>query len=467
MDRNQYYQEQQEAKRLHDRISSFMEDFKVGTLLGGSGIRKLRGAKPLAVFTAIFTLPFGGVNFFRGIVNNRTLGFQKDSAYEFLKNPRYNWRKFLLGLVTVVVRFMDVLTSEQREKVLIIDDSTYDRSRSKVVELLAWVHDHNRNRSLKGFKLLTLGWSDGVSFLPLDFTLCSSAKATKRIQGIKKELDKRCCGYKRRMEAMVKSTKHLEPMVKRVLARGIRADYLLMDSWFAFPSILATLGKHLPVICMGKDMPKVFYRHQEQWLTLGRLFSKLKKRPGKARILASEVVETKKEQKIKIVFVRHRHKRQWLAILSTKIDLADEEIVRIYGKRWDIEVFFKMMKHYLNLERETQLRDFDGIMGHITIVMSRYIFLAFEQRCHDDPRTLGTLFFACSEERRDLSLVEAMQRLLGLALNKVRAAGIIAEGAVLALVDAVMSVAVDMLQTGIRLSHINDLITAGWVKSET
>ncbi len=438
-----------------------MEDFKVGTLLGGSGIRKLRGAKPLAVFTAIFTLPFGGVNFSRGIVNNRTLGFQKDSAYEFLKNPRYNWRKFLLGLVTVVVRFMDVLTSEQREKVLIIDDSTYDRSRSKVVELLAWVHDHNRNRSLKGFKLLTLGWSDGASFLPLDFILCSSAKVNKRIQGIKKELDKRCCGYKRRIEAIAKSTNHLETMVKRVLACGIRADYLLMDSWFAFPSILAILGKHLPVICMGKDMPKVFYRHQEQWLTLGRLFSKLKKRPGKARILASVVVETKKEQKIKIVFVRHRHKRQWLAILSTKIDLADEEVVRIYGKRWDIEVFFKMMKHYLNLERETQLRDFDGIIGHITIVMSRYIFLAFEQRCHDDPRTLGTLFFACSEERRDLSLVEAMQRLLSLALNKVRAVGIIAEDAVLALVDAVMRVAVDMLQTGKKFLQINNQITAG------
>ena len=460
MDHNQYHQEQQEAKRLHDRISSFMEDFKVGTLLGGSGIRKLRGAKPLAVFTAIFKLPFGGVNFSRGIVNNQTLGFQKDSAYAFLKNPRYNWRKFLLSLVTVVVRFMDMLTSEQREKVLIIDDSTYDRSRSKVVELLAWVHDHNRNQSLKGFKLLTLGWSDGVSFLPLDFILCSSANANKRIQNVKKELDKRCSGYKRRVEAMVKSTNHLEAMVKRVMARGIRADYLLMDSWFAFPSILAILGKHLPVICMGKDMPKVFYRHQGQWLTLGRLFSKLKKRPGKARILASVIVETKKEQKIKIVFVRHRHKRQWLAILSTKVDLADEEIVRIYGKRWDIEVFFKMMKHYLNLERETQLRDFDGIIGHITIVMSRYIFLAFEQRCHDDPRTLGTLFFACSEERRDLSLIEAMQRLLSLALNKVRAAGIIAEDAVLALVDAVMSVAVDMLQIGKKLSHINNQSTA-------
>jgi hypothetical protein len=459
MDYTQYHQEQQEAKRLHDRISSFLEDFKVGTLLGNSGIRKLRGAKPLPVFSAIFILPFGGNNFSRGIVQNRELGFQKDSAYEFLKNPRYNWRAFLLSLVTVVVRFMNVLTSEQREKVLIIDDSTYDRSRSKVVELLAWVHDHNAGRSLKGFKLLTLGWSDGVSFLPLDFILCSSTKVSKRLQGIKKEVDKRSCGYKRRLEAMAKSTGHLETMVKRVLARGIRADYLLMDSWFAFPALLATLGKHLPVICMGKDLPKIFYRHKGQWLTLGRLFAKLKKRPGKARILASVIVETKKEQKIKIVFVRHRHKRQWLAILSTKVDLADEDIVRIYGKRWDIEVCFKMMKHYLNLERETQLRDFDGIIGHITIVMSRYVFLAFEQRCHDDPRTLGTLFFACSEERRDLSLVEAMQRLLSLALDKVRAAGMIAEDAVLAIIDTVMGLAVDMLQTGKKLTHNKNLVT--------
>ena len=343
---------------------------------------------------------------------------------------------------------------------MIIDGSTYDRSRSKVVELLAWVHDHNANRSLKGFKLMTLGWSDGVSFLPLDFILCSASKASKRLQGIRKELDKRCCGYKRRMEAMEKSTEHLESMVKRVLALGIRADYLLMDSWFAFPALLATLGKHLPVICMGKDMPKVFYRHQGQWLTLGRLFTKLKKRRGNARILASVVVETKKEQRIRIVFVRHRNKRQWLAILSTKIDLADEEIVRIYGKRWDIEVFFKMMKHYLNLERETQLRDFDGIIGHITIVMCRYVFLAFEQRCHDDPRTLGTLFYACSEEQQDLSLVGAMQRLLSLALEKVRASGIIAEAAVLAIVDAVMDFAVEMLQTGSRLLLINSKNTA-------
>ena len=87
MNHTQNYLEQQEAIRLQNRISSFLEDFKVGTLLGGSGIRKQRGAKPLAVFASIFSLPFSGVNFSRGIVNNPELEFRKDAAYEFLKNP--------------------------------------------------------------------------------------------------------------------------------------------------------------------------------------------------------------------------------------------------------------------------------------------------------------------------------------------------------------------------------------------
>jgi len=420
MDITKHYQEQQETKELRSRIGSFIDKHKIGTLLNNCGIRKLRGVSPLALYTAIFLLPFEGNNFFRGIVTNSNLPFRKNAAYELLKNPRYNWRKLLLTLATQVAGFYSQLTKGTREKVLIFDDSTFDRSRSKTVELLAWIFDHNSGRSMKGFKLLTLGWSDGFSFLPLDFILFSSAKKDKRIQDIKKVLDKRTCGYKRRQEATTKSTELLEAMVKRAISYGIKADYLLMDSWFCWPSILAKLGNHLPVICMAKNMPKVFYRHQDQWVTLGKLYARLKKRPGRAHILASVVVRTKNDQDVKIVFVRHRHKRDWLAIISTKTDLSADEIVRIYGKRWDIEVFFKMMKHHLNLEKEAQLRDYDGIIGHITIAMTRYIFLSVEQRCHSDQKTIGSLFFACSEEVKDLSLIEALQRLLTFVLDKVR-----------------------------------------------
>ena len=452
MDITKQHQDQQEAKQLQSRISSFFVDFRIGTLLNKSGIRKLRGVSPMTLFSVIFMLPFAGNNFFRGIVTNASLPFRKNAAYELLKNPRHNWRKFLLTLAAQVANYFSLLTSEEREKVLIFDDSTYDRSRSKVVELLAWVFDHNSGTSLKGFKLLTLGWSDGASFLPLDFVLCSSAKAEKRVQDIKKKLDKRTCGYKRRLEAITKSTEHLSSMVKRALALGIKADYILMDSWFCWPVILAELGLHLPVICMGKNMPNVFYRHQDHWVTLGDLYRRIKKRPGKAHILASVIVETKQKQKVKIVFVRHHHKRDWLAILSTRIDLPAKEIVRIYGKRWDIEVFFKMMKHHLNLEKEAQLRDYDGIIGHTTIAMVRYIFLAVEQRCHDDPKTIGGLFFACSEEIKDLSLIEALQRLLTLALDKVRSSGEFTESVIIAMIDAIMGAAIEFIKTSRRIS---------------
>lgn len=85
----------------------------------------------------------------------------------------------------------------------------------------------------------------------------------------------------------------------------------------------------------------------------------------------------------------------------------------------------------------------------LSVLVAEQTFLT-----HNSPRTLGSLFFACSEERRDLSLIEAMQRLFSLALNKVRAVGSIAENAGLALVDAVMGVVVDMLQTEKRFQAV-------------
>ena len=456
MDITKQYQEQQEAKQLQSKISSFIRDYHIGTLLNKSGIRKLKGVPPLMLFSSIFMLPFEGNNFYRGIVANKNLPFRKNAAYELLKNPRYNWRRFMFSLAVQVCNFFSRLTSEEREKVLIFDDSTYDRSRSKAVELLAWIFDHNSGRSMKGFKLLTLGWSDGASFLPLDFVLCSSAKAQQRLQDIKKVLDKRTCGYRRRLEATTKSTDHLEDMVKRALAFGIKADYVLMDSWFCWPKILAQLGKHLSVICMAKDMPRVLDRYEGQKLRLSALYKKIRKRRGRARILASVKVETSEGQKVKIVFVRHRHKRDWLAIISTKPDLSAEEIVRIYGRGWDIEGFFKMMKHHLNMEKEIQLRDYDGIIGHTTITMVRYIFLSIEQRCHDDQKTIGGLFFACSEEIKDLSLVEALQRLLAFVLDKIRKSGEFAESAVIAMIDTVMSAAIEFIQTKRRLTGYSD-----------
>ncbi|MBU0675149.1 MAG: transposase [Proteobacteria bacterium] len=441
------FQIDQEAMRLQGAIKTFFDNFAVGTLLNRCNIRKLKGISPLAVFEAIFLLAFKGQNFYRGIVLNRELGFQKDVAYDLLENPHYNWRQFVMRLAVKVVRVIELLTREEREKVLVIDDSDYDRSRSKNVELLARIFDHNSHKYLKGFKLLTLGWGDGATFLPLDFVLRSSAEVANRIQGIIKVLDKRTCGYKRRQEAMVKTTDLLEGMVKRALALGISADYILMDSWFCFASLIAKLSAHVPVICMVKDITSNFYCYQDQLVRLGELYRRMKKRSGRAKIIASVIVSMKNGPEVKIVFVRNRNNRGWLAVLSTDVGLPDEEIVRIYGKRWDIEVFFKMVKHHLNLEREVQLRDYDGLVAHTSLVFCRYMFLALEQRFHDDPRSIGSLYHASCSEIQDLTLVAALQRVLSLAFDAVRQSGEFAEAVVMAMVDAIMDAALNMIKS--------------------
>ena len=74
----------------------------------------------------------------------------------------------MLLLAAKVVSVFELLTDNPQRKVLVIDDSTYDRSHSRFVELLARVFDHSDQRYLKGFKMMTLGWTDGASFLPLD-----------------------------------------------------------------------------------------------------------------------------------------------------------------------------------------------------------------------------------------------------------------------------------------------------------
>ena len=50
----------------------------------------------------------------------------------------------------------------------------FERNKSKNVELLSKVFDHTNSKFRRGFRLLTLGWSDGNTFLPVNSRLLSS-----------------------------------------------------------------------------------------------------------------------------------------------------------------------------------------------------------------------------------------------------------------------------------------------------
>ena len=155
-------------------LSDYFAKFKIGTLLNRSEIVKTKGASPLAIFTALFNLVFHNKNLYQGIVKNKEVEVDKDAAYNFLNSPTYNWRRFTLDLCRRIYFIIRKLLDDSSEEVLIFDNSTYSRNRSKKVELLSRVFDHTDMKYIKGFRMLTLGWSDGNSFFGLDFVLLSS-----------------------------------------------------------------------------------------------------------------------------------------------------------------------------------------------------------------------------------------------------------------------------------------------------
>ena len=171
------------------------------------------------------------------------------------------------------------------------------------------------------------------------------------------------------------------------------------------------------------------------------IYRRLSKRRGKEKILASASVMLNDSVAAKLVFVRDRRKKDWLALLSTDTEAADEDIVRIYGKRWDIEVFFKMAKQHLKLAKEIQCRDFDALIAHTTIVFMRYMFLAYQCRMETDHRTFGDLFYACCDEVADITFLEALYRILTLAADQLKQMGAFCEKTAVAFFDAVMDTA--------------------------
>lgn len=75
-----------------------------------------------------------------------------------------NWIRFTTWLSAQIINeTITKLTGDERVNVLIIDNTLFDRSSSKKVELLAKVYDHAKKAYKKGFRLLTLGWSDKLS----------------------------------------------------------------------------------------------------------------------------------------------------------------------------------------------------------------------------------------------------------------------------------------------------------------
>jgi hypothetical protein len=403
------------SEKTQIKLLLIFKELGISKLLRKAGITKAQGHSPLSVFKFLFLLVFQGKSLYRFLDSERSSqAFSKNTYYRFLNNCTYNWRRFLSLLSVKVISRISKLTRPERVKSFVLDDSLVPRERSKKVELLARLFDHTSCKFQKGFTMLTLGWSDGYSFIPVDFAMLSSANKKNRLHEVSDSVDKRTNGYKRRKEAVQKKTTVAISLIQNALKAGVEADYVLMDSWFTHePFIKAILKEGLDVIGMVKQL-KQKYEYNNCWYTLKEL-KKFIPTDKCSNVLGSINVKTKNGIKVNLVYVKNRNKKNnWLVVLSTDLTISADEIIRIYGNRWSIEVFFKSIKSFMKLGKEFQSRNYDAMISHTTIVYTRYIFLEWLRREEKDEKTFGELFFMYSDDVRDMDTKTALQNLMGL-----------------------------------------------------
>jgi hypothetical protein len=270
--------------------------------------------------------------------------------------------------------------------------------------------DHSEHRYYKGFTLLNMGWTDGVTFIPVDFRLVASGSDQNLLEGSHVKEDNRTLATKRRTQARTDKPTLMLQMLAKAKGTKSQTKHVLFDSWFCAPkSILDIKELGYDVVARLKNHENHRYLYNGECLSIGRIFNRCKKRRGASRYLLSVDVLVRHKDipetvPARIVYIRDRNNRKnWIAVISTDMTLSEDEIITLYAKRWDIEPFHKVIKSALRLTKEFQLRSFDSIVAHTAIVLTRYIFLSLENRENLDERSIGELFMAICDELDDIS----------------------------------------------------------------
>ena len=159
-----------EKNIFKSRIDRAFRMLHLKTKLNQTKIRKKEGHHPARLLFIVTLLTLFKISTIHGFCRKNWYHWcsaRKDAFYQF-KQASCRWRSFLYAVIT---RMFDVLQFEQhsvKKRYLVIDDSPIPK-RSRKIENVSFIYDHNLGRSILGFPLVTLGLFTEKHFYPVDF----------------------------------------------------------------------------------------------------------------------------------------------------------------------------------------------------------------------------------------------------------------------------------------------------------
>jgi len=425
-----------------DFFSKLINVLKIGKFHSIFSSAKQKGFSGLSILRILLVFPFIGEQTVHSFSNSHWrefFGYGKDVYYRLKNNSKINWRKLLFGVVKQVIalkkeRLTNASNENKKITAFIFDDTCIPKTGFQI-EGGSRIWNHVIQKSIFGFQLLVMGLYDGSIFIPINFSFHREKGRKKRFgltakqwrkQKNKKRL-KSTPGAERKKALDSSKIESAVKMIKQAVANGIKADYILTDSWFTCWKIVKiAIDNHIKYVGMFSKVKTIFqYQGKNQTIAEIRKSKKKKiKRNKKYNLYYTRTVVSWNGTNVVLYFTRKGRNGKWKTILSTDLSADFNKTIETYQIRWTIEVFFKECKQMLALGK-SQSEDFDAQIADTTIVMIRYLFLAAQNEV-EKYETLGALF---ESEKNELVELRLHERIILLLMSIIEVIEILFEGA--------------------------------------
>ena len=227
--------------------------------------------------------------------------------------------------------------------ILIVDDTTIDKSYSKKLEGTSHVYSSSLKKTIVGYCFLTLIYVCGKNIYYLDKIFWQKGGKTKN------EL--------------------LQDKLKELQEKGLSPNLILFDKWYAASETLNLINdfgwKYLCPMKVNrcfrqKNNAKKGRKYYKQKQLKEHKFNGAKSLKGKLRGVAHEV------QAIK-------HCGRYL-VTNLNMIITSYSGAKIYKKRWIIEEVFQALKSYLHLN-ECSSRSLVAQKNHVEACLQAFIFI--------------------------------------------------------------------------------------------
>lgn len=236
-----------------------------------------------------------------------------------------------------------LIRSVQEEKdvdgVLIIDDTIEEKPYTDENDIIAWHYDHCKGRALKGINFVSALYQAKNVATPVSYEI---VKKTQTVINAKTGKTSR--------KSSISKQQYFRNLVAAAVENKIDFKTVLADIWFSSAENMRYIKNEVnkDFIMPLKDNRKVALSDED--LAAGKFVSIKKMELGESVLVRLEGVDFPLRL-MRQVFKNEDGSTGVLHLVSSNVELTDEQIATTYHRRWNVEEYHKSLKNNASLAK--------------------------------------------------------------------------------------------------------------------